>query len=387
VSPLLAVDPVSGWRLSEEPPPPVATWPQQILRAAIVDEITGAPPAKPPLASSVTQGMVARSVGPLAGLSGSPLALFQPGFLTGAVLQLSLSGSGFLPVTLGGTIGAEPSYPDAFQPIDLGQVALHRTPVAIRGRTVSAHRVVRAGSLVTLDGYWAAMADLTNPPAGPNLVCLSAPLSVDRAAGATVTAVSMTPGSTATLLNPVNVGDLAVTLSNQAGLVIGQVMALEADDPGRAEFPAVASLTNLGAGPAFPTVVGFTLPLARPHPRGGLATQMTLGPPGTGNGVTSLARAGDVVLITAAVAGMPTPPTARVGVVIAGGGSATPEYNMATLFGGVSDPLGYVSLPPAHRAAQLRLRAHNGAEPADLLLDVLLPLGDGSLTLDFVFPP
>jgi hypothetical protein len=114
---------------------------------------------------------------------------------------------------------------------------------------------------------------------------------------------------------------------------------------------------------------------------------MTLGAAGAANAVTAASRAGDVVVLTAAVAGLPTPPAAPVGVVIAGGGVATPEYNMATLVGGVSDPQGYVALPAIHRAAQLRLRAHNGAEPNDVLFDILLPLGVGSLTLDLVFPP
>ncbi len=384
---LPVIDPVSGWRLSAEPPQPVAVWPQQILRVAVVDEITGAPPQTLPLASTTTPGVVACATGPLAGLRGSPLALYQPGFVTGAALQLGLAGTGFLPIGLSGTIGAEPGYPDAFQPLDLGQIALHRAPVSIRGRTVSAHRVARAGSLVTLDGYWAAMADLANPPVAPNLVSLATPLNADRAAGATVTAVPMTAGASATLLNPANVGDTSILLSNQAGLAVGQVVALDAADPGRADYPAVASLTNLGAGPAFPTVVGLTLPLIRPHALGAVATQMSLGAAGTANGVTAEARAGDVTLVTAAVAGLPTPPTAPSGVAIAGGGTATVEYNMATLIGGVSDVQGYVALPPVHRAAQLRLRAHNAAEPTDLLFDVLLPLGAGALTLDFVFPP
>ena len=44
------------------------------------------------------------------------------------------------------------------------------------------------------------------------------------------------------------------------------------------------------------------------------------------------------------------------------------------------------TLPPAHRAAQLRLRVHHPAEPTDLIRDVMLPLGVNALTLDFVFP-
>jgi hypothetical protein len=45
-----------------------------------------------------------------------------------------------------------------------------------------------------------------------------------------------------------------------------------------------------------------------------------------------------------------------------------------------------VTLPPVHRAAQVRLRAHHALEPVDLIRDVMLPLGVNALTVDFVFP-
>lgn len=384
---LPVIDPVNGWHLSAEPPPPIAVWPQMILRVALVDEITAVPPRVTPQASTTTPGMVAHADGPLAGLVAVPLAAFRPGFITGADLRLSLFGSGFLPVNLAGTIGAEPNYPDAFQPVDLGEVALHRAPVTIRGRTVSTHRAVRDGAQVTLDGYWARMADLASAPVAPNLVSLCAPLNLDRAVGANVTAVPMTVGAATTLLQPANVGDQSVLLANQAGLAVNQVVALDAGDADRAEYPAVRTLTNLGAGPAFPTIANLTSPLTRAHARGAIATAMAPGAPGTANALAAAARAGDVTLLTAAVAGVPVPPAARIGVAISGGGPPTTEYNAACLIGGASDPSGYVSLPPVHRAAQLRLRAHHAAEANDLLIDVLLPLGASSLTLDLVFPP
>src|SRR6185437_10907105 len=134
---LPVLDAISGWRLAPDAPPPAGRWRQTLMIVATLDEITGLPPAAAPVASTTTAGADARASETQAGLVGSPLQLFLPGFITGAGLGLSLSGAGYLPVTLSQTFGAELGYPGAFAPIDLGVVPLHREPVTITGRTVS----------------------------------------------------------------------------------------------------------------------------------------------------------------------------------------------------------------------------------------------------------
>ena len=75
---------ISGWRLAPDATPPAGWWPQALMSVAILDEITGLPPAMTPAASTTTTGVVARASETQAGLVGSPLQLFRPGFITGA---------------------------------------------------------------------------------------------------------------------------------------------------------------------------------------------------------------------------------------------------------------------------------------------------------------
>jgi hypothetical protein len=374
-------DVASGWRLAPDGPMPAAWWPQELLSVAMVDEVTGLPPAVTLLASTTTPGVVARAGETNAGLVGQPLQCFQPGFITGAALQLALSGPGYLPLTLSAAFGAEGGYPDAFTPIDLGVQALHRKPITISGRTVSHSGVVRSGTTVSLDGFWRTLADLANPPASPNLVSLASPLYVDRDATATIAAQPMTAApQTKTLLQPANVGDASVVLSDPIALAVGGVVAFDAQDPGRVEYLPITGITDLGPGAIFPAAVTLAFPLTRPHAAGATVIPMTLGAAGTANTLSTAARTGDVTLLPAAMSGLASPTP----VVIAGPG-APAEYNIASPISGTSVQ-GNVTLPPVHRAAQLRLRAHHAAEPVDLIRDLMLPLGVSALTVDFVFP-
>jgi hypothetical protein len=375
------VDALSGWRLAPDPPP-AGWWPQALMTVAMLDEITGRPPAMTPAASTATTGVVARASETQAGLVGSPLQLFRPGFITGASLDLALTGAGYLPVRLSRSFGAEPGYPGVFAPIGVGVVPLHREPVTILGRTVSHTGAVRAGATVSLDGLWLTLADLANPPAAPNLVSLASPLYADRGATATIAAQPMTAGAPKTLLKPANAGEASAALTNQVGLAVGAVIALDSEDSARAEYLAVTGLAALGPGPAFPATASLALPLNRPHAAGASAIPMTLGAAGPANALTSAARAGDAALLPSAMTGLSAPQTP---VVVSGPG-APAEYHIASPIAGTSGPDGYVRLPPAHRAAQLRLRVHHPAEPTDLIRDVMLPLGVSALTLDFVFP-
>ena len=65
------IDPVSGWSLAPDGPPPGAFYEQAVLTLTLLDEITGLPPAVPIQATTATIGLTARaSTGGLAGPAG-----------------------------------------------------------------------------------------------------------------------------------------------------------------------------------------------------------------------------------------------------------------------------------------------------------------------------
>jgi hypothetical protein len=383
---LPVLDAPSGWRLAPETQPPAALWPQAMLMVTTLDEITGEAPGVSLIPCADVSGLEARASGNLAGLVGRPLRQFLPGAIPTAPLELTLSGPGFLPVTVSAPL-VEPAYPNTFTPASPTPptVALHRAPVTISGRAVSHTGVVRNGATLSLAGVWLTLADLVNPPAAPNLATLASPLYADRDTTAGVAAQPMTaapPAETKALERSANVGDLSVHLSDQVGLTAGSVIAIDPQDPGRAEYLAVTGVVSLGAGPTFPAIVTLAHPLGRPHAAGASAIRMVLGAAGAVNALSTPARAGDVTLLLASMTGVSATPTA---VVITGSGPPA-EYHLASPIGGVSDADGYVTLPPVHRVAQLQLRAHHASEPTDLIRDIMLPLGVDALTLDFVFP-
>ncbi len=381
------LDPISGWWLAPDGPFPAAAYTQAVLQLTMVDEITGAPPDPPPVATTTTIGLNPRATtGGEAGLVGRPLSCFAPGFVTGAPLQLSLSGSGFLPLSLTADIGAEPGYPGAFTPFQAGNVALHRAPVTISGRTVSRTGIVRAGTSVTTDGIWLTLADvLASPPAAANMITIASPLYANRDTTATVAQQNLTsapPAEAKTLMKPGNVGDTMIQVSDQVALSLGTIVALDGPDPGRAEYLSVTAITSLGPGTNFPAVLTLAFPLARTHTAAAGVIRMIPAAAGAANSLSRAASVGDSTLFTASMNGLDASTTA---IVVSGGGAAA-EYHAASIIAAASDAAGFVVLPPVHRIAQLRLRAHHPLEPTDLLRDVMLPLGIGALDLNLVFP-
>jgi hypothetical protein len=377
-------DALSGWQLAPEPPPPLAAYLQEVLVAELVDEVSGLPPQPPPDASTTTSGLAARSIsGGYAGLVGQPLTLVRPGFVTGAPLQLSLSGTGFLPLSLTAKLGPEVGYPDAFAPVDLGQVAPHRTPLTVIGRVVSPTGAPLAGALVSIDGIWIAASDLANPAAAPNMVALLSPLYADRGPLATVAAQSITfapPAQAKTLLVPGNVGDTSVRLSDQVGLAPGTLIALFPQDPGRVEYATVTAITDGGIPPNQPATAALAFPLSRPHAAGQTVIGIIPGATGAANALARTARAGDVTLFPATMTALGATMTA---VVISGGPAA--EYHPASTYVGTSDGNGHVVLPAVHRIAQLRLRVHHVTQPTDLLPVAILPFAAETLTLNLAY--
>jgi hypothetical protein len=127
-----------SWRFVDDDAPPDAGRQQILLRARLVDEMTGMPARAPITATTTMKDVRAAAVeGANVGLVGRPGALFALPHLSTVQLDLGISASGFLPLNLVSPVGAQPDFPNSFRSIPLGDVALRRAPTRLRGRIVS----------------------------------------------------------------------------------------------------------------------------------------------------------------------------------------------------------------------------------------------------------
>lgn len=172
------------WHLCPDPLQPAGARLRALVQARLIDEIT----QRPVQASRVgtTDRRLALHVAQritrdgLAGLAGWPASVF-PALASGAAaIPMRIEAHGYLPLDLDGTLGPFPAFPGDFTALDHGDVFLHRTGVACKGRVVrrdTAANLPLPGATVEIDGVWP-----TYPPAGvmpaavmepANLVALS----------------------------------------------------------------------------------------------------------------------------------------------------------------------------------------------------------------------
>ena len=171
------------WRFAADDAPPDAGRQQILLRARLIDELTGTP-ARAELTATTTMKDVRAAIveGANVGLVGRPSALFAAANLANAQLDLSISASGFLPLRLVSPVGAQPGFPDTFRLIPLGDVALRRIPTRLRGRVVSRTVGPRTNAAVRVEGIWRQIADTTGAAVPANIVELWSGVYAGRSA-------------------------------------------------------------------------------------------------------------------------------------------------------------------------------------------------------------
>jgi hypothetical protein len=147
-------------------------------------------------------------------------------------------------------------------------------------------------------------------------------------------------------------------------------LAIEPGDPERQEFIPIAAVDAASSADQ-PADVTLVHPLHRTHRDGAPVVRAVPAAAGPANALTDPARAGDVTVFLAGLAGL----GAATRTVVLAGGAASQS-------GGEGDFV----LPPLHRVAQLRLRADHAAEPQPARIDVALDWGASELVRDLVFP-
>lgn len=362
------------WRFAPDEPPPLAAERSQVmLEARLVDEVLAAPPQAPATVRTTVLGAVARAAGGgRVGVVGRPAQAFFAPAIALARMTLSAEAAGFLPLRLEAPVGAQPGYPAAFAAVDLGDVALHRAATRLSGRVASRATGPIAGATVAVSGVWPVLQHPLGPAQAATAMPAPAGLYADRPAGGTLRRRNLTPAALVkTLLRPAVAGETRVRLSDRAGIVPGQILALAFDDGARVEFVAIAAI-DTGSSPDQPAEVTLALPLRRPHLAGTAAARAVPGAAGPANAIARSARSGDVTLWTAALAGIGAATTA----IEVAGGPAPAEFHASELYRATTGPGGDYALPPIHRVAALRLTV---TPPGP-------PLGERIVALDWNAP-
>ena len=356
-------DNANGWsyRFCPDDPPPLADRTRAVVQWLAVDEITNRGPDIDYAISTTARGLVARvSRDGIMGLIGNPGRLY-PGLGTTSVsLACTLTSPGYLPRRLQATLGPIAGFPAAFAPADLGTVLLHRTPIVIRGRIVALGALdptPQPNVKLSLAGVWS-----TFPPANvvpdtviepPNLLSLQPGLYADRVSGVDGLRrrdLTLTVGQDKTLLQPAVIGATTVRVSDQLGVTVGGVIAIDPGHAARTEYLTVTQIVGLSTLDQ-PATLTLAHPLALAHEPGVTCVVATPGVPQTNNPLSRDGIAGDAVAF-AALNGVAD------GVVIEiGGGGAPVEYQVARLYSTTSDSDGYYRLPPISRVAMVKLHA------------------------------
>jgi hypothetical protein len=349
--------------------PPLGLRPGLLVGVQLLDELTGQPPAGP---IAVTPGVAHSSArvaeGGVVGLVGIPVRVFPALATIGYSASFLVNADGFVPRAVTVPVPALPTFPAAFSPPPVSDLALHRLPTTIRGRVVQVvmgQSAAVAGASVTVTGVWPTPppANVNVPPAAPSLVSLTPALYFDRAAGGSqLTPVPLTPvlGDDKLTLDAVPVGAQAVRLSNSQNLLAGDILLLDPDDPDLAEYLVIQAIAA-GSTADQPASVTFSYPPALPHALGTVARKVTPGLAGPAKSFAQDGWAGDACIFLSDIAGLsPTQP------VVISGGAAPDEYHTAALLATTSDLDGYYRLPPLSRVAQLELVASQGTLTTDV---------------------
>jgi hypothetical protein len=347
-----------------------------ITQARVLDELTGVPisagitvtPAgaafqKPAARQNVFSRVAS---GGLVGLAGVPVTVFPQLQTQAYEVGVTIRAEGYIPVQVTRIIGPQANFPDAFSLAQIGDVALHRTPIILRGRTVrrtSGGITPVAGATVRITGIWRTLptANVVVPPSPANLVSLTPGLYANRNAGSgAVRTVTLTPtvGEDKQLMEPALAGTTKIRLSNRTNVSVGDVIAIDEGDINRREHLVVTAIEG-ASSPAQPAIVTLAHPLAVSHARGAVVRKAIVSDQGPTRAVSVDAIPGDVTLFCASIVGMTTPTFVEIS-----GGSSEKEYHWLRPYDVASDANGDYQLPPISRVAQIAIEAQHPPDEA-----------------------
>lgn len=355
--------------LDDPPPPGARLW--GLVGARLTDEMTGGPPAGA-ITVEVPEGFAGMSprvaVGGIVGLAGFPANVFSRLGSQFYDVPLRVRAEGYLPGAATVRVAQNAAFPAEFAPPPVAEIALHREPTVLHGRTVRASGMTTtpvAGAVVRVTGIWSRppSASASAPPDPPNVVSLQPPLYAPRDAVAgelrlrNMIPVPDAPADRKGLLEEAPDGADTILLSNRIGLSVVNTLLIDAGNPDREEFIAIAAIEG-GPSPDLPARVTLQHGLFHLHRRGVPVQRVNVQPLGAAHPLTVDAQAGDTCVFVNNVAGLSANDVVRLSG--AGAGATAPdEHHRLGLFSATSDADGFYRLPPLSRIAQVRLRAEN----------------------------
>jgi hypothetical protein len=339
-----------------------------LLRARLLDEITGQPvdadALRVPDERLAAHVRTRRTTGGVVGLAGVPSEAFPRLATDLAQITLAVQVDGYVPLRLAATFAAQPGFPQAFAPVDLGNVGLHRRGVELVGRVVAAglpRAPPRRAGHHSLEGSWLqappAGVSLASSMAAPFVVALSHPLARDWPA-AQLDPCDEVPdlANAKQLEQPVPRGGMRLRLSDRQALAVPGPLLIDVDDAGRAEVIAVRAID---AGQ--PCWIELEQPTQFLHRERARVLPLAVTPVAGACALSRAAVAGDGVAFLATAPPWPTGRLVRIG-----DGVRPPEYRRIARHEAVSDGQGHFRLPLLSRLACVQLRATHASRPAPL---------------------
>lgn len=332
-----------------------------IVRAQVRDEITAEPPQGAVTVETPTRNLLGRvAEDGLLGLVGRPDTVFSMLATQPYTVSMVIRARGYVPRTELVTMTVQAGFPTSFAPPNPGQLLLHREPVVLSGRVLTAlSGAVVAGASVEITGIWRTPPPPTaSPPASaPNIVSLHPPLYFGRPmAVGQLRQRNMNPvlGDDKQLSNAASAGSQLVRLSNRANLNPTDVLLVDATDPDRGEYVTIAGIAG-GSNVSDPADIKLTHSLWSPHAAEAVVRRVVPQPPGTLNPFADEAIRGDTCTLLSSMANVGT-----AAVVEILGGPNPAEFHRVERFSTTTGPDGAYRLAPLSRVAQVQMHASDG---------------------------
>jgi hypothetical protein len=369
-----------------------------VVRARLVDELTGLPPAGRGRLASSLAGFAERSgLGGIVGLAGNPGRILTDLAANGGIVPVTVSAPRYLPRELEAVVGLfntglgfPADFPDHFEPADLGDVAMHRAAAILSGRVmleIGADRSPLANVEVRLTGLWRSEPGPDDDPGTvmepADLMALAPGLYRERAIGDTVQRRPIAlGGNPKRLLEPVVPGSARLRVSDAIGLAVGDLLALDPDTSERSEYLRIEAIAG-GAAPADPAQITLAYPPVHQHRGGTLCDGASTGAPiGAADALLRAGIPGDRALHLDDLPAIPP-----VGATVEISSAGPPEYQRASEYRVETGSDGVWRFAPFARVARARIEANRADFPEPLVAVIGPDYAAAAQQLDFVRRP